>query len=182
MLRKLSKEELYEKIGTCLDEIEKIEMKLEKTNLDSLKYTYIEDLRKYNLLLNNLIQEKERRIEVGEIVILSPEEYEEKFFDKEFFKDINVIFKPSHFQRIVADKIDQDYDINIEIKVVTSDDRYTACITLPLGFKKGYLLKREGNSIYYTGRESDFEIYFNNDSVTKIIIHQHNTGAIFIYS
>jgi hypothetical protein len=181
-LRKLTKEKLYEEIGTYLDRVDTVEMYLEETNDAFMRNTYLTKLQEYRTILNSLILEKERRIEEGEITIISQQEYEEKHHDKEFFKDISVVFKTSHFQRIESGNIDQDYDIDFEIYVKTFNDRYAASFQLPVGFKEGFLLKREGNSVYYTGNGYDFEISFDHDKVTKIIIYQENTGASFIYT
>jgi len=183
-VKALTKEELYELIGLYYDGISNLEMEIEETYADMIKETLTMQLQKYKKTFHLLIIEKDRRIEEGEIVTLSSQQYEEAYHDTEFFKDISVVFTTSHFQRVVSGEIDQDYDVNLELHVETSNDRYSASIQLPAGFKSGHLLKREGNCIFYTGIENDydFEIYYEKNSISKIIIYQNKSGASFIYT
>lgn len=180
----LNKEELYNQIGVYFDRITNVNDLIEETSDEVVLETLNLKKQEYTNILRELINEKERRIAAGEIEVITPEQYEKDHLDKDFFKDIQGVFKVNHSQRIESGEIDQDYDISFEIAYETFNDRYAAAFKLPAGYQEGYFLKRENNSAFYTGtnQESDFEIFYNDDQIEKIIIYKKNSDVQFVYT
>lgn len=183
-LKTISQEELLEKIELFQDRIETVNERLEDERDSFIRNTLFLKLNEYQTSLKILNFEIQRREKENIIIenLHSDSNDSNEIIDT--FPDTTINFETKHFQRIVSGIINQDLDLKVVLKVLLSDNRNKASLSLPMGYKSGVLYKRNLNVFYYQGdgEEYDFQLFFENENIIKIIIHQTKTGADFLYT
>ncbi len=183
-IKSLPEEQLLENIELFKDRLETANDYIHDSSDPIVVDTLRQKLNEYTRVLRTLNGELQRRIKEKEIINLLDSEEEDLINIEDSFPDLNYVFKTKHFQRVVSNSIDQDYDSKTDLIIEVTNNAKKASIKLMLGYKSGILHKRSKDRLFYRGDEPDydFELYFKNKEIVKIIIYQSKSGANFVYT
>jgi len=183
-LKKMTFEELIDEIETYENRVETSNDHIKSTENPLIRATMFAKLQEYKQTLQLLQIEMKRRERESEILKTDSFDKSDMELAGTEYADSTMVFTSTHFKNIGINGVNQDFEFKAKINIKVSDNRKCAIIQLPAGYKSGELMQEYGDCFYYhgDGPDYDFELFFNSDSVYKIVIYQSKSGNKFIYS